>query len=442
MKHLKISSSIAQSIVAALVLLTPNLSWSFTPDAVLEDTRLINPGNITSSMFSSNQVTIPIINPMPGYEVGWVAAVQGVSFFLDDDVITLSSRRGSMVEGNTTVVIYYQDDRGYIELEFDWNFVLEDVPFSAVKSEEPSFSWAEQERVAVSLIDPQPIEIPLNNPDRNAEIGWLSAPQGIALSVVDDTVVLTPQRGQIELGVYTAEIYYEGLDDYEVLSFEIEVLMENDAPVVTSPFRKISLEGEEVSIQIEATNEDWEAISFEGLAFPEGVSIDSETGVISGYPSVAGVYASEIIVTDEAGQTDTATFEWIVNFAPWYVDLSEEGTNSSYWWAQSLPSEWLDALSMTEEAVLRNYLNLDGSVEQQTLLPSRHGLLALMSYGWAHSEALGWIYKVGDWVYNQRNGWLYSSPEDDGFYYRQDQGDWIFVTENGATYSFATESWE
>lgn len=72
-------------------------------------------------------------------------------------------------------------------------------------------------------------------------------------------------------------------------------------PVITSPLTATAYQAEPFTYQIEATNE---PTSFNATEMPQGLSIDTETGLISGTPmSDPGVWSFPISATNEHGTT-------------------------------------------------------------------------------------------------------------------------------------------
>jgi hypothetical protein len=87
----------------------------------------------------------------------------------------------------------------------------------------------------------------------------------------------------------------------------------NRAPVWTDPGAQSHEEGEGVSIPLIASDPDGEDVDFSAAGLPPGLSIDSETGVVSGtlgYES-AGEYSVTATATDGADPADQP-FTWSV----------------------------------------------------------------------------------------------------------------------------------
>ncbi|MEP2280366.1 Ig domain-containing protein, partial [Maribacter sp.] len=94
-------------------------------------------------------------------------------------------------------------------------------------------------------------------------------------------------------------------------------VVDNEAPEVTNPGSQTGMEGEEVSYQIVATDDN--TLTFTADNLPDGLTIDSSTGLISGTIS-AGASANSpfdvvVTVTDDGSpsESSTITFDWNIN---------------------------------------------------------------------------------------------------------------------------------
>ncbi|WP_052459929.1 endo-alpha-N-acetylgalactosaminidase family protein [Tessaracoccus massiliensis] len=96
-------------------------------------------------------------------------------------------------------------------------------------------------------------------------------------------------------------------------------------PEITAIGAQTGTVGEEFSLQVEATDDVSEALTYSATGLPAGLSIDENTGLISGTPTAAGTSNVTVTVTDEAGNAATATFALTVSPAP-TVDPTEEPT--------------------------------------------------------------------------------------------------------------------
>jgi len=106
---------------------------------------------------------------------------------------------------------------------------------------------------------------------------------------------------------------------------------------VENPGNQVSNVDEAVSLQITVTYNDNIDLSYASLNLPDGLIINSSSGVISGTPITENSYDVEITVTDSEGHIDTVTFSWdidnvdgvvIGNTDGWAFCANENGTCS------------------------------------------------------------------------------------------------------------------
>lgn len=87
---------------------------------------------------------------------------------------------------------------------------------------------------------------------------------------------------------------------------------DNAAPVIADIANQESTVGDAVSLQLVATDEDADPLSFSASGLPNGLSV-SDFGVISGAPSKADSFTVTVIVDDGQGNKPSASFAWLVN---------------------------------------------------------------------------------------------------------------------------------
>ena len=95
------------------------------------------------------------------------------------------------------------------------------------------------------------------------------------------------------------------------------IVVINEAPEVTIPGAQGGMEGEEISFQILATDDD--NLTFTATNLPDGLTIDPSTGLISGTiaagASVNSPYEVMVTVTDDGSpsESSTITFDWTIS---------------------------------------------------------------------------------------------------------------------------------
>lgn len=88
----------------------------------------------------------------------------------------------------------------------------------------------------------------------------------------------------------------------------------NLPPVVTNPGAQSDTEEDVISLQIVATEPESESMTYVAAGLPDGLTIDADTGEISGTidTDAAGVYAVMVTVSDQNGNSTVIAFPWTV----------------------------------------------------------------------------------------------------------------------------------
>jgi hypothetical protein len=86
---------------------------------------------------------------------------------------------------------------------------------------------------------------------------------------------------------------------------------------VTAPAEQLNHEGDTVSLQITATDSKGNTLSYSATNLPDGLSIDSSTGLITGTVATGASddspYSVTVTATDTTGASGTASFTWLVD---------------------------------------------------------------------------------------------------------------------------------
>jgi hypothetical protein len=90
------------------------------------------------------------------------------------------------------------------------------------------------------------------------------------------------------------------------------------APVLTIPSNQTNLRGDTVSLQLNATQVDSDPISYDAANLPAGLSIDSDTGLISGTVDPSSTLGTPYVVTitatdDSNSLSASQNFNWTIN---------------------------------------------------------------------------------------------------------------------------------
>jgi len=87
-------------------------------------------------------------------------------------------------------------------------------------------------------------------------------------------------------------------------------------PSLLNPGSQTSTVGQNVRLQLSATDPAGLALMYRASGLPPNLSIANETGIISGNPSAAGAYAVTVIATNAAGASATQSFTWTILSPP------------------------------------------------------------------------------------------------------------------------------
>lgn len=88
------------------------------------------------------------------------------------------------------------------------------------------------------------------------------------------------------------------------------------SPVVTSPGAQSSAAGQAVSLQVQATDPQSDALTWTATGLPAGLAIGASSGRITGTPTTAGTSSVTVTAKDPAGNSGSATFAWTITAAP------------------------------------------------------------------------------------------------------------------------------
>ena len=161
-------------------------------------------------------------------------------------------------------------------------------------------------------------------------------PEGLSIDPETGVISGTLPPGASADGPYNVTITATGPDGATV-SAEFVWTVENIAPVVTTELPNVSFnDASDVSLPTAANfaDPDGDTLSFTATGLPEGLSIDPETGLISGTldhsASQSGPYEITVTATDAQGDSTTSTFTIEVeNVAP-IIDIGEGPNDGSF----------------------------------------------------------------------------------------------------------------
>lgn len=105
----------------------------------------------------------------------------------------------------------------------------------------------------------------------------------------------------------------------------------NNPPQLVSPGNQTGNVEDAVSLQLQASDPDGDALTYSASNLPASLSINSTTGLISGTLQGEGSYSVTVYVHDESAASDSKSFTWTVgprpNSNPW---VTHPGPQSNY----------------------------------------------------------------------------------------------------------------
>ncbi|MBK8784602.1 MAG: tandem-95 repeat protein [Anaerolineales bacterium] len=122
-------------------------------------------------------------------------------------------------------------------------------------------------------------------------------------------------------GTLTVPVFVnDGTNDSNIFDLTVTVNAQNDAPTVTNPGAQTSAEGSVVSLQILAADTDIPAdtLTYSATNLPQGLSINTTTGLISGtltYHAAAGSPYNVTVTVNDGTTSSSANFTWTVSQA-------------------------------------------------------------------------------------------------------------------------------
>lgn len=115
----------------------------------------------------------------------------------------------------------------------------------------------------------------------------------------------------------------------------------NSPPELTTPSNQSNLTGDFVSLAVSADDPDNDPLSFSASGLPQGLGINSNTGVISGTIAASAVTGTATVTVSDGQATDSGSFSWSVSQPPsGYCAAS--GNNASEEWISRVRIGGLD----------------------------------------------------------------------------------------------------
>lgn len=111
---------------------------------------------------------------------------------------------------------------------------------------------------------------------------------------------------QLKLSYSSSELEKQLVSD----QFLLQNPHRNIAPIIDAIKNQTTAQGDFVSLNVIANDANGDPLVFSVTGLPKGLSINSQSGVISGIPSILGAYSTLIKVVDNKGGESKKTFSW------------------------------------------------------------------------------------------------------------------------------------
>ncbi len=177
--------------------------------------------------------------------------------------------------------------------------------------------------ITVNETDAVSIEITLTEVSDNGSTSWWTNFSSLTLAQSNNTYAqYTWTTGYNDAGTYA--IMFNASDDNSSDSgtMTITVNNKNRAPSITSTAVTTAIVGHAYSYNVTATDADSDTIQYSLTTFPEGMSINTSSGLISWTPTTAGVNVVTAQVSDTLA-TDTQTFNVTVSAQSYGLTLAD-----------------------------------------------------------------------------------------------------------------------
>jgi hypothetical protein len=205
------------------------------------------------------------------------------------------------------------------ETSVDFNWTVNRVNQPPDVTDPGDQSDVEGDVISLQIVATDPNDDPLT-------YGATNLPDGLSISSSTGEISGTINSGASDFSPYNVTV---SVDDGEApaveVTFDWTVARDNSPPDVTNPGDQTNTEGDNVSLQIVATDADGDSLVYAATDLPTGLSINTSTGEISGtIADGAGAFSPynvTVTVDDGFATPVEVKFKWTVNSPMNYIYL-------------------------------------------------------------------------------------------------------------------------
>ena len=167
------------------------------------------------------------------------------------------------------------------------------------------------------------LQIVASDPDTNDTLTYSASNLPDGLSINETTGLISGTLSYSSAGQNTVTVSVSDGSSSVSIVFTWTVSNVNRWPVITTPGNQTSDENDTISLQIVASDPDTnDTLTYSSSTLPDGLSINSNTGLISGTLSSIGTTSTTVYVSD-GSLTASSSFDWYV-----LLDVSWDDNNT------------------------------------------------------------------------------------------------------------------
>ena len=263
---------------------------------------LVNPGDQSTTV--NNFVTLTLASTDPDIGDTMLFSATGLP-----DGLSIDGSNGIIsgiptITGPYAVTATVSDAQGTsTSVAFSWTVLAEVNEPPVLTSPGDQFG---QEGDIVSL------SITANDPDANP-LTFSATGLPVDLSIDSISGLISGTLSFTSAGSHNVTVTVTDGIDTDTVSFQWTVTDVNQPPVLTSPGDQTNQEGDNVNLLVIASDPDGDLVTFSATGLPNGLDIDSSSGLISGTLSTVSDGLHNVTLTVSAGtHTVSETFLWTV----------------------------------------------------------------------------------------------------------------------------------